>query len=168
MESRKHSGTVSPEEAAELEELVFDLVRERLLKAVGAGGMWTLQFRGKSDTDSLFGEAISEFIARDIATQIAGPVASTETATVVAESVPVVQPEITFSPAFAIEPAIEFFPTVEVAPPAEVDAEIEVDAEVEVPVEAEVEAAPEVTAPESALEQAERHFHRIFKPRRAA
>ena len=39
MESRTHSRTISPEESAELEELVYDLVRERLLKAVGAGGM---------------------------------------------------------------------------------------------------------------------------------
>ena len=73
MESRTHSCTTSPEESAELEELVFDLVRERLLKAVGAGGMWTLQFRASTDTDSLFGETISEYIARDIADQIAAP-----------------------------------------------------------------------------------------------
>jgi hypothetical protein len=37
--------------------------------------MWTLQFRRESDTDSLFGETIAEFIARDIATHIATPVA---------------------------------------------------------------------------------------------
>ena len=73
MESRTHSRTTSPEESAELEKLVFDLVRERLLKAVGAGGMWTLQFRASTDTDSLFGETISEYIARDIADQIAAP-----------------------------------------------------------------------------------------------
>ena len=73
MESRTHNRTTSPEESAELEKLVFDLVRERLLKAVGAGGMWTLQFRASTDTDSLFGETISEYIARDIADQIAAP-----------------------------------------------------------------------------------------------
>ena len=59
MESRKHNRTISSEESAELQELVFDLVRDRLLKAVGAGGMWTLQFRASTDTDSLFGETIS-------------------------------------------------------------------------------------------------------------
>jgi hypothetical protein len=75
IESRKHSGGLSPADSHELEALVFDLVRERLLKAVGAAGMWTLQFRGESDTDSLFGETIAEFIARDIATHIASPVA---------------------------------------------------------------------------------------------
>jgi hypothetical protein len=75
IESRKHSGGLSPADSHELEALVFDLVRERLLKAVGAAGMWTMQFRSESDTDSLFGETIAEFIARDIATHIASPVA---------------------------------------------------------------------------------------------
>jgi len=78
MESRMHSRTISPAESAELEELVFNLVRERLLTAVGAGGMWTLQFRTSADTDSLFGETIAEFIARDIADQIAAPTTAVE------------------------------------------------------------------------------------------
>jgi hypothetical protein len=77
MESRTHNHAISPEnsagEAARIDEYVFELVRERLLKAVGAGGMWTLQFRASTDTDSLFGETIAEFIARDIADQIAVP-----------------------------------------------------------------------------------------------
>ena len=80
MESRKHSRTISPEESAKLEEFVFDLVRERLLSAVGAGGMWTLQFRTSTDTDSLFGETIAEYIARDIANQIAIPSAAVDIA----------------------------------------------------------------------------------------
>ncbi len=69
--SRKHSRKVSAADSAELEAIVFDLVRNRLLDAVGAGGMWTLQFRSESDTDVIFGETIAEIIARDVAGNIA-------------------------------------------------------------------------------------------------
>lgn len=71
--SRKHSRAMSPENTAELEDRVFGLVRDRLLEAVGAGGMWTLQFRTDADTDALFGETIAEVIARDVAAHIALP-----------------------------------------------------------------------------------------------
>lgn len=70
MESRNQRREISPDESRDLDELVFDMVRERLLKAVGASGMWTLQFRSTSDTDSLFGETMAEYIARDIANQL--------------------------------------------------------------------------------------------------
>lgn len=113
MESRKHSRTISPEVSAELEELVFDLVRERLLKAVGAGGMWTLQFRASTDTDSLFGETISEYIARDIANQIAVPAAEIE------------------SPDAPVEFAIENTEWIDVPVPVEAGAEPVVEVTVE-------------------------------------
>jgi hypothetical protein len=147
MESRKHSRTISPEESAELEELVFDLVRERLLKAVGAGGMWTLQFRASTDTDSLFGETISEYIARDIANQIAAPVAAVEVA---GSSVEVAAENIDDD----IRPGVE----------EEIAVERTEWAEVAVPTEAElvVEATAEI------VEQPQHDEHRMFKPRKAA
>lgn len=147
MESRKHSRTISPEESAELEELVFDLVRERLLKAVGAGGMWTLQFRASTDTDSLFGETISEYIARDIANQIAAPVAAVEVAE---SSVEVAAENIDDD----IRPGVE----------EEIAVERTEWAEVAVPTEAElvVEATAEI------VEQPQHDEHRMFKPRKAA
>lgn len=82
-----NSRIVSPEVSADLEALVFELVRERLLKAVGAGGMWTLQFRASTDTDTLFGQTISEYIARDIANQFSAPAVATVAENAVAENV---------------------------------------------------------------------------------
>jgi hypothetical protein len=149
MEPRKHIRTISPEESAELEELVFDLVRERLLKAVGAGGMWTLQFRSNTDTDSLFGETISEYIARDIADQIAAP------------------------SAFAAESSADEAESLQTGI-ADVDADEQPPIEHEVAVEHDVavESAEQSDAPAPA-EAADAEFdeaddHRMFKPRQAA
>ena len=73
IESRKHSGEVSAAESDELEQLVFDLVRERLLRKIGSKGMWTIAFRRADDTDAMFSETVAESVARDIAAQIAVP-----------------------------------------------------------------------------------------------
>ena len=141
MESRTHSRTTSPEESAELEELVFDLVRERLLKAVGAGGMWTLQFRASTDTDSLFGETISEYIARDIADQIAAPRVVVELAEAPVDIV--------------VEDVVD-----DIQPAADEEAAVESVGWSPAP-------APTETRGESA--DAEQHDeHRMFKPRKAA
>ena len=149
MESRTHSRTTSPEESAELEELVFDLVRERLLKAVGAGGMWTLQFRASTDTDSLFGETISEYIARDIADQIAAPRVVVELAEA---PVDIVVEDI-------VEDVVE-----------DIVDDIQTAADEEAAVESvgwSPAPAPTETRGESA--DAEQHDeHRMFKPRKAA
>ncbi|MHC5795359.1 hypothetical protein ACVXZ4_04300 [Lacisediminihabitans sp. FW035] len=142
MESRTHSRTISPEESAELEELVYDLVRERLLKAVGAGGMWTLQFRASTDTDSLFGETISEYIARDIANQLAAPVAAIDGADAPIELVEADE-----------EIATENTEWIDTLVPTEATAVIET------PVE-------EVTV--EFVEDDEHDEHRMFKPRKAA
>ncbi len=147
MESRTHSRTISPEESAELEELVFDLVRERLLKAVGAGGMWTLQFRASTDTDSLFGETISEYIARDIADQIAAPRVVVEFAEAPVDIV--------------VEGVVD-----DVQPAAEEETVVEEETAVE-SVAWTAAPAPTETRVESA--DAEQHDeHRMFKPRKAA
>ncbi|QNE46038.1 hypothetical protein F1C58_03340 [Glaciihabitans sp. INWT7] len=141
MESRTHSRTISPEESAELEELVFDLVRERLLKAVGAGGMWTLQFRASTDTDSLFGETISEYIARDIADQIAAPRAAVELAEVGPESVEDAQTPVLKEMAVEEEITVESVDWSTAPAPAEADVVVVDDQHDE---------------------------HRMFKPRKAA
>ena len=141
MESRTHSRTISPEESAELEELVYDLVRERLLKAVGAGGMWTLQFRTSTDTDSLFGETISEYIARDIANQIATPASAIAGADAPVESA-----------ATAVDDETHTADDDEIA--------IEKTEWIDVPVPAEAEAVVEGTV--------EYDEHRMFRPRKAA
>lgn len=143
MESRKHSGTISPEETAELEELVFDLVRERLLNAVGVGGMWTLQFRNASDTDSLFGEAIAEFIARDIAGQISAPSVSVSSKSTAAAE--------------------------DQAEDADVDVDFDTQPEVEQEIAVEKTEWPASPVPAEATNGDEaRRQHRIFKPRKAA
>ena len=140
MESRTHSRTISPEESAELEELVFELVRERLLKAVGAGGMWTLQFRASTDTDSLFGETISEYIARDIADQIAAPRAAVELAEASDEA------ELE-----RVEDDVQ----------ASVDEEITVEA-------VDWSTAPAPAEADVVLVDEQHDEHRMFKPRKAA
>jgi hypothetical protein len=152
MESRTHSRTISPEESAELEELVFELVRERLLKAVGAGGMWTLQFRASTDTDSLFGETISEYIARDIADQIATPRAAGDLAETSSEA-----------DLDRVEDDVQIT----------VDEEIPVDEQITAEQEITVEALDWSTAPAPAeadvvLVEEQHDEHRMFKPRKAA
>ena len=136
-----HSRTISPAESAELEELVFNLVRERLLKAVGAGGMWTLQFRTSADTDSLFGETIADFIARDIADKIAAPTTAVELVEAPTGSVVIVEDVLE-----QVEPFVDVEITVESVDWSTAPA----PAEVEIIVE-------------------EQHDeHRMFKPRKAA
>jgi hypothetical protein len=158
MESRTHSRTISPEESAELEELVFELVRERLLKAVGAGGMWTLQFRASTDTDSLFGETISEYIARDIADQIATPRAAGDLAETSSE---------------ADLDRVEDDVQIPVDEEITVDEEIPVDEQITAEQEITVEALDWSTAPAPAeadvvLVEEQHDEHRMFKPRKAA
>ena len=153
MESRKHNGTISPEKSAELQKIVFDLVRERLLEAVGAGGMWTLQFRANTDTDSLFGETISEFIARDIADRIAatasdGVDSSAELAEVdIDDDIQTVDDE---------EITIENTEWIAAPMPSEAEG---------MPV---VEVTVEAVEYVEAVEAVEYDEHRMFKPRKAA
>ncbi|CAN5223311.1 hypothetical protein BH09ACT1_BH09ACT1_18100 [soil metagenome] len=67
----RRSRAVSAAEYEELQELVFELVRERLRKAVGKGGMWSISLRKPADTDTVFGEAVAERLAWDVAAHIA-------------------------------------------------------------------------------------------------
>ena len=149
MESRKHNRMISSEDSAERQEHVFDLIRDRLLKAGGAGGMWTLQFRASTDTDSLFGETISEYIARDIANQIAAPSAAIDG---VDESV-----ELTEA---AVDDNIQ---TVE-----EKETPIAKPLRIDTPVPAAAEVQREVPVTVDFVEVLEHDEHRMFKPRKAA
>ena len=151
-----HRRTISPEASAELEALVFDLVRERLLKAVGAGGMWTLQFRASTDTDTLFGETISEFIARDIANQLAMPATIT--------SVDAAMIETEAAEVEAVESTVEgdLHPVVE-----EIRVERSEWTALPVTIEADAERVVE-SAVDVVVEHEEYDEHRMFKPRKAA
>ena len=149
MDSRMHNRTISPEELAELQNLVFDLVRDRLLKAVGAGGMWTLQFRSSTDTDSLFGQTISEYIARDIADQIASSAATIDVVDASSEITKAVVND-------DIQTVAEH--EIAIVQPQWIDA----------PVPAAAEVQREVPVSVDFIEVLENDEHRMFKPRKAA
>ncbi|MBG6106821.1 hypothetical protein [Frigoribacterium sp. CG_9.8] len=155
MESRTHNHAISPEnsagEAARIDEYVFELVRERLLKAVGAGGMWTLQFRASTDTDSLFGETIAEFIARDIADQIA---------------VPGVEQKAATPNGGEFEAVLEVVADTAVAYTALADTPVAYTALADTPV-AYTPVAYTVVADKPVVE-VQRNEHRLFRPRKAA
>lgn len=155
MESRTESRTSSPNEPGELQQLVFDLVRERLLKAVGAGGMWTLQFRANTDTDSLFGQTISEYIARDISTQIAASVSPVEVAPVEVASLEVASVEV--APVELAETQVDD----DIQPVLEEEIVVESRRWSDIPVSAEAQA-------KVVVEQDQHDEHRMFKPRKAA
>lgn len=88
-EAGKRTREVSPAEYEELQDLVYELVRERLVAALGAGGMWNIDFRKAGDNDSFFGETVAERLARDVASHIAPhqPVANVHSAEMPIESV---------------------------------------------------------------------------------
>ena len=155
MESRTDSRTSSPNESGELQQLVFDLVRERLLKAVGAGGMWTLQFRANTDTDSLFGQTISEYIARDISNQIAASATPVEVAAVEVAAIEVASVEV--APVELAETQVND----DIQPVLEEEIFVESRRWSDIPVSADAQA-------KVVVEQDQHDEHRMFKPRKAA
>ncbi len=178
MESRKHSRTISPDLSADLEALVFDQVRDRLLKAVGAGGMWTLQFRSKSDTDALFGETISEYIARDVANQIAKIALESE---VTLESEVALESEVdaVANAKAGVDAGSEADAGVAVTEADTADAQVPAEAMVEVTVDDDVIPTPaeqvgsesgklEAIPDELVVEPAQHREHRLFRARKAA
>lgn len=58
----------------ELQRRVFELVRDRVLESIGAGGNWTVTFRRSSDTDTLFSDTMADMIGWDVATRMLPPV----------------------------------------------------------------------------------------------
>ncbi len=83
----KRTREVSSAEYEELQELVYELVRERLIAAIGAGGMWSIDFRKPGNSDTVFGETVAERLAWDVAAHIAPhqPAANVHSAQPVAE-----------------------------------------------------------------------------------
>ncbi|HEY0258898.1 MAG TPA: hypothetical protein VGC18_03515 [Lacisediminihabitans sp.] len=59
----------APRDPAQVERDLYELVREGMLKTLGAGGTWTVSFR-RSDSDAFFSETVAEAIARDITARI--------------------------------------------------------------------------------------------------
>ncbi|MET4781670.1 hypothetical protein [Glaciihabitans sp. UYNi722] len=78
----KRTREVSPAEYEELQELVYELVRERLTAAIGVGGMWSIDFRKPTDNNAVFSETVAERLAWDVAAHIAPhqPVANVHSA----------------------------------------------------------------------------------------
>jgi len=70
---RRRNRAVAGEPAEEVQQLVFDLVRERLVAAFGADGMWSVSTRGHQDVDNFFSETVAESLAWNIASQLAPP-----------------------------------------------------------------------------------------------
>lgn len=62
----KHSRELTAAETAETEQRIYDVVRERMLAAVGPGGLWSVSLRSATDIDTFFAETIAESFARDI------------------------------------------------------------------------------------------------------
>jgi hypothetical protein len=125
----KRSRAVSPAEYEELQELVYELVRERLIAAIGAGGMWSIDFRKPGNSDTVFGETVAERLAWDVAAHIAPrqPAANVHSAQPVAETIdakPVEAPQVTVQTAEYVAPPewARFAPpttkAVEIEPPA--------------------------------------------------
>jgi hypothetical protein len=96
----KRTREVSPAEYEELQELVYELVRERLTAAIGAGGMWSIDFRKPGDGGAIFGETVADRLAWDVAAHVAPhqPAANVHSAEPVVEMIderPVATPQTT-------------------------------------------------------------------------
>jgi hypothetical protein len=68
---RRRNRGLTPEQSEEVQKLVFELVRERLVQAFGNDGMWTVSMKDRNAVDSVFGETVAEHLAWDVAAQLA-------------------------------------------------------------------------------------------------
>jgi hypothetical protein len=55
----------------DLHELVYELVRTRLLNSIGPDGSFAITMRRSDDDDTFFSEVFAQSIARDIAASLA-------------------------------------------------------------------------------------------------
>lgn len=62
-----------PMDTHELQKMIFDLVRTRMLESIGSNGNWTLSPRSASDTDGFFSETMADMIAWDVANKMLPP-----------------------------------------------------------------------------------------------
>jgi hypothetical protein len=101
--SRKRNRALTPAQTEEVQKLAYELVRERLTKAFGADGMWSVNLRRKGDTEVLFGATVAETLAHDIATQLGLPAPARMPAH---EATPVASPSLAPMPLMpAMQPA---------------------------------------------------------------
>jgi hypothetical protein len=70
---RRRTRALTAEQYDEVQKLVFDLVRERLVEAFGPSGMWTVSMKSVAEEHSVFNETVAESLAWDIAGQLAAP-----------------------------------------------------------------------------------------------
>lgn len=68
----KHGRELTAADTAEAEQRLYELVRDRMLGAVGPGAIWTVALRRTNDADAFFSQTIAETLARDIAGQLLG------------------------------------------------------------------------------------------------
>ncbi len=72
---RRHTRALTAEQSDEVQKLVFDLVRERLVEAFGPNGLWTVGMKGDHEDDEVFSETVAESLAWDVAGQLQSPAA---------------------------------------------------------------------------------------------
>ncbi len=65
--------TLTAEQYDEVQKLVFDLVRERLVAAFGPNGLWTVGMKGDHEDDEVFSETVAESLAWDVAHELGVP-----------------------------------------------------------------------------------------------
>jgi hypothetical protein len=67
------SPSAIPMGTEELQHMIFELVRTRMLESIGAHGNWTVTARSAADTDSFFSETMADMIAWDVANKMLPP-----------------------------------------------------------------------------------------------
>ncbi len=67
---RRRNRALTAHQYDEVQKLVFDLVRERLVEAFGPNGMWTVGMKGDGENQGVFSETVAESLAWDVAAQL--------------------------------------------------------------------------------------------------
>ncbi|MEY2847922.1 MAG: hypothetical protein RI885_587 [Actinomycetota bacterium] len=67
------SPSAIPMGTEELQHMIFELVRTRVLESIGASGNWTVAARSTGDTDAFFSETMADMIAWDVANKMLPP-----------------------------------------------------------------------------------------------
>ncbi len=106
---RRRNRALTAEQYTEVQSLVFDLVRDRLVEAFGPTGMWTVTMKSSDDLDAVFSETVAESLAWEVAGQLAPPAKSRHQAEPgnPVKQMPERMPEQIPEPEAVIEPAEE-------------------------------------------------------------
>ncbi len=70
---RLRNRALTSEQTEEVQRLVFELVRERLVDAFGENGMYTVGMKDPRAVDTVFSATVAESLAWDVAAQLAAP-----------------------------------------------------------------------------------------------